>query len=64
VISGAVDAMVEAGLSAWDVRATEVLISEAGGAWRARPSRIEGKVDIVFGSPPLVDRISELVGIG
>ena len=56
--------MVEAGLSAWDVRATEVLISEAGGAWRARPSRIEGKVDIVFGSPPLVDRISELVGIG
>ncbi len=64
VISGAVDAMVEAGLSPWDVRATEVLISEAGGAWRARPSRIEGKVDIVFGSPPLVDRISELVGIG
>jgi hypothetical protein len=41
-----------------------VLIGEAGGAWRARPSRIEGKVDLVFGSPPLVDRISGLVGIG
>ena len=61
VISGAVDAMVEAGLSPWDVRATEVLIGEAGGACRARPSRTEGKVDVIFGGAELVAQIAELV---
>jgi histidinol-phosphatase len=61
VIAGAVDLMVEAALSPWDVRATEVLITEAGGAYRARPSRVEGKVDVIFGSPTLVQRVAELV---
>lgn len=61
VISGAVDVMVEAGLSPWDVRATEVLISEAGGAYRTRPSRTVGKVDVIFGSAELVAQIEELV---
>jgi histidinol phosphatase-like enzyme (inositol monophosphatase family) len=61
VISGAVDAMVEAGLSPWDVRATEVLITEAGGAWLGRPSRMEGKLDVVFGSVELVPHLEELV---
>jgi histidinol phosphatase-like enzyme (inositol monophosphatase family) len=61
VISGAVDAMVEAGLSPWDVRATEVLIAEAGGALLARPSRMEGKLDVIFGSVELVPRLAELV---
>ncbi len=60
VIAGVVDAMVEAGLSPWDVRATEVLIGEAGGAYRARPSRTEGKVDVIFGSSGLVPRLEEL----
>jgi histidinol phosphatase-like enzyme (inositol monophosphatase family) len=62
VIAGAVDAMLEAALSPWDVRATQVLVTEAGGAYRARPSRVEGRTDIVFGSPALVDRIAELAG--
>lgn len=61
VISGAVDAIVEAGLSPWDIRATEVLIGEAGGAYRARPSRTDGKVDVIFGSAELVAQIAELV---
>jgi len=62
VIAGAVDAMLEAALGPWDVRATQVLVTEAGGAYRARPSRVEGRIDIVFGSPVLVDRIAELAG--
>lgn len=62
VVAGAVDAMLEAALSPWDVRATQVLIIEAGGDYRARPSRVAGRTDIVFGSPVLVDRIAELAG--
>lgn len=62
VVAGAVDAMLEAALSPWDVRATQVLVTEAGGAYRARPSRLEGRIDIAFGSPALVDRIAELAG--
>jgi histidinol phosphatase-like enzyme (inositol monophosphatase family) len=60
VISGAVDVMVEAALSPWDVRASQVLITEAGGTYRARPSRVEGRVDTVFGSAALVERVAEL----
>lgn len=62
VLAGAVDAMLEAALSPWDVRATQVLVVEAGGAYRARPSRVAGRTDIAFGSPALVDRIAELAG--
>ncbi len=64
VVAGAVDALLEPGLSAWDVRATEVLIAEAGGESRLRASRQSGKVDLVCGSPALVDRIADLVGFG
>lgn len=62
VIAGEVDAMLEPDLSPWDVRATQLLIAEAGGAWRARPSRREGKLDVVFGSRELVARLGELAG--
>jgi histidinol-phosphatase len=63
VIAGEVDAMLEPGLSPWDVRATQLLVTEAGGAWRARPSRAAGKVDIVFGSAALVGTLAELAAI-
>ncbi len=62
VIAGAVDALVDPGLSPWDVRATEILIAEAGGACRLRPSRLEGKVDLLCGSPALVNEIADLIG--
>ncbi len=62
VVSGAVDALLEPGLSPWDVRATEVLIAEAGGECRLRASHLSGKLDLVCGSPALVGRIAELVG--
>ena len=64
VVAGAVDALLELGLSSWDVRATEVLIAEAGGECRLRASHLGGKVDLLCGSPVLVNWIAELVGFG
>ena len=58
-VAGSLDVVVDAGLSAWDVRATEVLIEEAGGKQLVRPSRAGGKVDTIFGSPRLVDVVAE-----
>ena len=63
VIGGAVDALVDPALSPWDVRATEVLVTEAGGGCRLRASRLDGKVDLICGSPALVAEIAELIGL-
>jgi histidinol phosphatase-like enzyme (inositol monophosphatase family) len=62
VVAGAVDAMIDPGLSPWDVRATEVLIAEAGGASRLRRSRVAGKSDLIVGSPGLVEQIARMAG--
>jgi histidinol-phosphatase len=56
-VAGAVDVVVEPGLSAWDIRATEVLIEEAGGKQIQRPS-LPGKIDTIFGGPALVDQLA------
>lgn len=58
-VSGAIDVVVEPGLSPWDIRATQVLIEEAGGRQLVRPSGVPGKVDTIFGSPRLVDLVAE-----
>jgi histidinol-phosphatase len=58
-VSGAIDVVVDPGLSAWDIRATQVLIEEAGGGQLVRPSRVPGKVDTIFGSPALVALLAE-----
>jgi fructose-1,6-bisphosphatase/inositol monophosphatase family enzyme len=58
-VCGSVDVVVEPDLSAWDIRATQVLIEEAGGKQVVRPSRSPGKVDAIFGSPALVDLLAE-----
>jgi histidinol-phosphatase len=62
VIAGSLDALVEPGLSPWDIRATQVLIEEAGGAQLTRPSQVAGKVDCIIGSPYLVDQLAALFG--
>jgi fructose-1,6-bisphosphatase/inositol monophosphatase family enzyme len=62
VVAGAVDALVEPGLCPWDIRATQVLIEEAGGAQLTRPSAIAGKVDCIVGSPHLVEQLAALFG--
>ena len=57
VLSGAVDLMIDCDLNPWDAAATEVLVREAGGSCMRR-DREGGKIDLVFGSPALVDQVS------
>ncbi len=58
VVRGALDAMVDLSLNPWDAAATQILIEEAGGRCvtlhRDRPDYPLG---LVFGSPPLVERL-------
>jgi histidinol-phosphatase len=61
-VGGAVDVVVEPGLSPWDIRATQVLIEEAGGKQVTRRSHAADKVDTIFGSPALVDLLAERLG--
>jgi histidinol phosphatase-like enzyme (inositol monophosphatase family) len=56
VIGGGVDAMIDVSLNVWDVAATRVLVSEAGGRCAVLPER-GGKQGLVFGSPALVDQL-------
>lgn len=61
VIRGAVDALVEPNLAAWDIRATQVLVEEAGGKQITRLDAESGKYDTILGSAPLVDEIAALL---
>ena len=62
VASGVIDAVVEPMLNSWDIRATQVLVEEAGGKHITRPSAYPGTVDSIFGSAKLVDHLAELMG--
>ena len=59
VLNGALDAMVDCDLSPWDAAATQLLAVEAGGACVTRKGA-RGKLDLIFGSPALVEQIAEL----
>lgn len=61
VIGGAVSAMLDPALNPWDAMATQVLVEEAGGAMALRPSTIPNKVDILFGTPEIVEQLRKLV---
>ena len=63
VLNGGVGAMVDLGLSVWDVAATQLLVPEAGGRCVTLPER-NGKVGLVLGSPALVDRLLEFLECG
>jgi histidinol phosphatase-like enzyme (inositol monophosphatase family) len=56
-VRGAVGAMVDFGLKLWDIAATEVLITEAGGSYVCveSPQKPDGLYSIVFGKPRVVD---------
>lgn len=58
VVCGALGAMVDPALNAWDILATQVLIEEAGGMAVLRPSSVPGKVDALFGNRTLVPHIA------
>jgi myo-inositol-1(or 4)-monophosphatase len=57
VLAGAVDAMVDVDLNPWDAAATQILAPEAGGSCVAR-KRAKDKIDLVFGSPALVEQLA------
>ena len=58
MIGGAVDAMVDLSLNAWDAAATQVLVEEAGGRCvTLRRDRLDYPFGLVFGSPPLVEAL-------
>jgi fructose-1,6-bisphosphatase/inositol monophosphatase family enzyme len=60
---GAFDAVVEFSLNRWDIAATEVIVEEAGGACRIRPSHYgPGKYDVVLGNIGAVEEIARLIG--
>jgi histidinol phosphatase-like enzyme (inositol monophosphatase family) len=59
VLSGGVDAMVDCDLNLWDAAATQVLTGEAGG--RCESLHRDHKIDLVFGSPALVDQLLDFL---
>ncbi len=61
VIDGSVGAMIDPALNPWDAVATQVLVEEAGGTFVTRPSRVENKIDALFGAPKLVERLVALL---
>ena len=60
-VGGRVDAVVEPYSNAWDIRASQVLIEEAGGKQLVRTSLSPHAYDALFGSPALVDQLAELL---
>ena len=61
-VRGAIDAVVEPYNNAWDIRATEVLVAEAGGECRLR-AVVGGKFTAaLFGCRPVVEQIADVTG--
>jgi histidinol phosphatase-like enzyme (inositol monophosphatase family) len=59
VLQGSVDVMVDLSLSVWDIAASEVLVTEAGGSWhRVDRAGIARGIGVVFGAPVLVQRLA------
>ncbi len=62
-LRGAVDVVLDAALHPWDLRASQVLIEEAGGRHRTWPSRKPGTENVVLGTPALVDALTSRIGV-
>jgi len=60
VVGGGVGAMVDLDLNPWDAAATQVLVPEAGGRCVTLQGP-GGKLGLVFGSPPLVERLAAML---
>ena len=56
VLGGGIDAMVDLDLNPWDAAATQILVPEAGGVCHTRTCS-NGKLGLIFGSPPLCDEL-------
>jgi histidinol-phosphatase len=62
VCAGAIDAMVDLDLNPWDMAATRILVTEAGGRCVVTPRQENGKAGIVFGAPALVSTLAAWLG--
>ena len=67
VVRGSLDALVDPMTNPWDVRATEVIVEEAGGKFMlnqisAGPPEL-AKISAIFGAAPVVDEIAKIVGL-
>lgn len=60
-IRGAVDALVELGLQVWDIRATQILIEEAGGKHVTLRHPDTGDYNAILGSVAVVDELAALL---
>lgn len=59
---GAVDVVIEFGLSRWDIAASEIVVTEAGGRCLLRQSRTQaGKYDAVLGSAWGAEQVAALL---
>ena len=60
VLSGAADAMIDCDLNPWDAAVTRVLATEAAGTCWVREREGGSKLDLIFGSPSVVQAIGNL----
>lgn len=61
-VRGAIEAVVEPYNNAWDIRATEVLVAEAGGLCLTKPV-VDGRfVAAIFGCRRIVEQIADVTG--
>ena len=67
VVRGALDAVIDPMTNAWDVRATQVIVEEAGGKYLERTlaggAKSRGKLAVLFGAPPVVDALNEVIRV-
>jgi histidinol phosphatase-like enzyme (inositol monophosphatase family) len=61
--AGGIDAMVDLDLNPWDMAATRILVTEAGGRCRMTPKQENGKAGLVFGAPALVEQLCGWLGL-
>jgi histidinol-phosphatase len=57
VIEGALGAMLDPALNAWDIRASQAIVEAAGGTAIVVPSKVPGKLDALVGNRALVARL-------
>ncbi len=59
VIEGALGAMLDPALNAWDIRASQAIVEAAGGVALILPAKAPGKWDALFGNRALVMRLDK-----
>jgi len=58
VLTGGIDVMIDMDLNPWDAAATQLLVPEAGGKCFTRSRNGGKKLDLIFGSPALVENLA------